>query len=93
MLVEYSQTQPLVKAVAETFDGDHPCALCKQASNLRHSEKKPDAPSVTLKPDLACVKRTVILFPSSTDFSFPAESIRLPATIFTPPVPPPRSLV
>jgi hypothetical protein len=91
MIVEYSQSAPLSKAVAETFDGNHPCDLCKHINRAQHSEKKPETRSTTLKQDLLCVKRTVVLFPSSADLSFPTEQIRASADTLSPPVPPPRS--
>ena len=91
MIVEYSQSASLAKAVAETFDGNHPCDLCKQINRVQHSEKKPEAQSTTVKQDLLCVKRTLALFPSSTDLSFPVERFSASAETPSPPVPPPRS--
>ena len=29
MIIVYSQTAPLREALAKTFDGEHPCGLCK----------------------------------------------------------------
>jgi hypothetical protein len=91
MIVEYSQSASLAKAVAETFDGNHPCDLCKHIKRAQHSEKKPEAQSTTVKQDLLCVKRTVALFRSSTDLSFPIERLSATAETPSPPVPPPRS--
>jgi len=30
MLASYSQELPIAQAVARTFDGKHPCSLCKE---------------------------------------------------------------
>lgn len=40
MLVRYSQENDLGKAVSMTFDGDHPCPLCKAVQEGRDQEKK-----------------------------------------------------
>jgi hypothetical protein len=91
MIVEYSQCAPLTKAVADTFDGNHPCDLCKHITRTQHSEKKREAQSTTAKQDLVCVKRTVALFRSCTDLSFRVEHLTGTAETPSPPVPPPRS--
>jgi len=92
MLVEYSQEATLAKAVVQTFDGNHPCDLCKHV-RVKQSEKKPDAPSTTLKADLLCVKRAIVLIPPQAALSFPSELVGASAEVPAPPVPPPRSLL
>lgn len=42
MLVSYSQERGLKRGVIETFDGSHPCGLCKKAAELRQQEKPQD---------------------------------------------------
>ena len=42
MIVSYSQEAPLGEAVVKTFDGQHPCTLCKQIAKGKRSEKKSD---------------------------------------------------
>jgi hypothetical protein len=42
MLVSYTQERGLKRGVIETFDGNHPCELCKKAAELRQQEQ-PDA--------------------------------------------------
>jgi hypothetical protein len=39
MLASYSRTAPMTVAVAETFDGAHPCPLCKAVTAGRKSER------------------------------------------------------
>lgn len=90
MIVEYSQDAPLAKALAETFDGSRPCDLCKHIDQARHSEKKPDAQPTSGKPDLICVKRTVVLSPPYTYLSFPVERMSAATEAPLPAVPPPR---
>ena len=40
MLLDYSRSAPLRTAVAMTFDGRHPCALCQVIKQGRESEQK-----------------------------------------------------
>ena len=40
MIVNYSQEAPLGEAVVKTFDGQHPCPLCKQIAKGKQAEKK-----------------------------------------------------
>jgi hypothetical protein len=91
MVVEYSQRVPLAKAVAQTFDGNHPCNLCKNISAARHSEKKNDTQSVTAKPDLICATRKIILLPRYVHLLFARLKIDASLVPHSPPTPPPRS--
>jgi hypothetical protein len=91
MIARYAQQTCLTQAVAQTFDGDHPCNLCKHISAARDSEKKSDAQSVTIKPDLICATRRIILLPRSADFLFPRLEMTAPLLAHSPPTPPPRS--
>ena len=91
MIARYSQQTSLTQAVAQTFDGDHPCNLCKRISSARHSEKKSDAQSVTIKPDLICATRRIILLPRSADYLFARVDMTATLLAHSPPTPPPRS--
>jgi len=93
MLVKYSQQVSLPKAVAETFDGAHPCDLCKHIQGFVHSEKKQELAPVTIKPDLICTTRVLLFFPSVKNITFPGLSLRDLELTDSPPVPPPRSEV
>ena len=71
MIVNYSQQCSIAKAVEHTFDGEHPCNLCKNISKARNEEKKPDSQSPLGKTDLICTIRCVDLLPRSLDFNYP----------------------
>jgi hypothetical protein len=91
MIVDYSRHVSLAEAVKQTFDGEHPCGLCKSIYAAKHQEKKQEAVPMTFKPDLICATRTVILRPRCTGFLF--FELRTSAAIRSdsPPTPPPRS--
>jgi hypothetical protein len=38
MLVTYTREKGLARGVVETFDGNHPCAMCAKAADLRKRE-------------------------------------------------------
>ena len=40
MLVEYSQAEGIRTGFTKTFDGEHPCEMCKSISKGRESEKQ-----------------------------------------------------
>jgi hypothetical protein len=41
MLLSYSRSGQIVAAVAKTFDGRHPCALCKEVAKSKKTESQP----------------------------------------------------
>lgn len=44
MIVRYSEKAPLKVAMMQTFDGKHPCCLCKAIAAAQKSEKKKEFP-------------------------------------------------
>jgi len=90
MLVEYSQHASVAKAIAQTFDGKHPCALCKQIAANQSSPRKDASRLIKAKPDLICTMRQVVLLPPVVDVDFaplkPKETVRF----YSPLTPPPR---
>jgi hypothetical protein len=93
MLIDYSKRAPLCQAVAQTFDGAHPCSLCHLVNAGKNSEKKSDLQAPAPKIDMICVSQTTYLLRRFILFEyamrdFSSSSIRRP-----PPVPPPRSFL
>jgi hypothetical protein len=93
MLAENLRTSSVSEAVARTFDGEHPCSLCKQIAKGRQAEKKTEF-------RLECKK--LEFFFTRVAFIFAAPShfweIRAPDTTanlltLAPPVPPPRTIL
>jgi hypothetical protein len=90
MAVNYSQDAPFTEALSKTFDGKHPCKLCKFVEEGKHSEKKQDVLKVEGKKEFCFDSKISVPFPPSafTLVLTPADS-GLTRTE-TPPVPPPR---
>ena len=53
MLAENLHTHSLQRAVQRTFDGKHPCCLCKEIAKDKQSEKKSDLQVDLKKPDFS----------------------------------------
>ncbi len=51
MIADYARTSRISEAVVKTFDGEHPCALCKSIAKGRASENKPDSQVEVSKQD------------------------------------------
>ena len=92
MVVSYSEQVPLSQALAQTFDGEHPCPLCKVIAAAKKHEQHPlfslriqklEFPPLT-DPFKLISPRTVP--PSPTPPASAASWSRKP------PLPPPRAL-
>ena len=93
MLAQNLETDSILEALTKTFDGKHPCLICKQIAAAKKSEKKAKFPPINRK-------MNIIHAPSQFVFAAPmvfwlqyqwcANADALPRT---PPVPPPRSLL
>ncbi len=93
MLIDYSKNAPLCQAIAQTFDGAHPCSLCHAVNAGKHSEKKSDLQLLTPKVDMICTKRAIILVRPFIHFHYATSDFSFSQIGRSPPVPPPRRLL
>ena len=91
MVVQYSRGSTVSEAIQKTFDGNHPCKLCKIVREGKKSERKQDSntPSKQLDP---CVQFETLsfvfpCFPAAQTRRFFTFSDRLDL----PSVPPPKA--
>jgi hypothetical protein len=90
MVVSYSQQASVTEAFAKTFDGKHPCALCKEITKGKQSEKKSDFQPESNKFEFSYTP-AVFIFSSPDHFWMARFAEFSPAMRATaPPVPPPR---
>ena len=97
MAVEFSRTRPVVTALEMTFDGKHPCELCKlvQDHGLRSESEKQSPPES--KSEIKLLAATLWdnplgwPVPLFLNTSFPDEPRLSLQTKKRPPVPPPRA--
>jgi hypothetical protein len=79
------------EAVTSTFDGRHPCPLCKAIAAAKKSEQKKEYASATLKLEFPPATEKFVLIAPKSVSSFSAMSDIAEASFPKPPVPPPRS--
>jgi hypothetical protein len=89
MIVNYSRQGSFSEAVGKTFDGQHPCPLCKLVRAGKTSEKKPEAQQNTKKLDLFAGQVAAFDFPSRPACNFPVPAL-IASRADTPLLPPPR---
>lgn len=90
MLAGNLRTDSFAEAVHKTFDGQHPCCLCKRISDGKKSEKKAEFP-VSLKKFEFDSRRTTFVFCRPQAFTLLAgECFSMRELAHQPPTPPPR---
>ena len=92
MVISYSQDGPVTEAVVKTFDGKHPCGLCKQIAQGKKSEKKADYKFELGKVKFSYAPAAIIFKRPSAfaEISSPNELTDL--LTLSPPAPPPRGI-
>ena len=70
MLVEFSSTDSIADAVDKTFDGDHPCHLCKVVKKSKKEEDKKPLHKVEMRWEVALPAQVKVPLPRSTDLAF-----------------------
>jgi hypothetical protein len=93
MLVDHAKCAPLRQAIAQTFDGAHPCALCHAVAKGKSAQKKSELQSPGPKIDLICPPRARALLASFVPFRYATPDFFFAESRPTPPVPPPRSFL
>lgn len=91
MIVSYSKNGDVPTAISETFDGKHPCPLCRAVQDGRKQEEK-KAPTLQLELKKDFTVRS-FLFEVVRDFSwrqYPQFYRTLLGITLEPLIPPPR---
>jgi hypothetical protein len=91
MLVDNLATTSFSAALDHTFDGKHPCPLCKAIAKGRKSEKKSDTLLTLKKFEGLSASVAVTPSPSASYPRITAPSASLEAFSHAPPTPPPRA--
>ena len=92
MIVSYSEKAPLKTALAETFDGKHPCPLCKAIAAGKKSEKKNEFTLQTQKLEFPPAKENPVLIAPSRFQLLPQANFFADSLAQKPPTPPPRGV-
>jgi hypothetical protein len=92
MIVQYSQRDGLKAGLAQTFDGEHPCSVCKAIQNGKKQEQK-KAPllQTEIKKDYLAPCNRFQVYQGWVEAKYPGSTEELDGVAFEPAVPPPRS--
>ncbi|MCI0540627.1 MAG: hypothetical protein L0Z50_35955 [Verrucomicrobiales bacterium] len=90
MVISYSQDSPLKEALVKTFDGQHPCKLCKVVREGKKSEQKQALLKVETKLDFLLVRSAVFLDAPMPFVVLSDEPDSAQPRAESPPTPPPR---
>jgi hypothetical protein len=91
MAVNFSKKDSFTTALQKTFDGKHPCPLCKLVKAGKASEKKQDLQKLEAKIDLQLVAGSCGLFPPRPIRHFSPVSECAASSGTAPLLPPPRA--
>jgi len=91
MTVSYAQSDSFEVALKKTFDGKHPCNLCKFVKHGKASEQKHDLQKVQVKFDFDRIAGTCGLFPPRPFRHFTPQAERADTCADAPLLPPPRA--
>jgi hypothetical protein len=89
MIVDYSKRGPLCEAIAQTFDGAHPCSLCHVVNRGKMAEKKSELQLLIPKVDMICTKRAIALVRPVFCFGYATSDFSFSQIGHSPPTPPP----
>jgi len=92
MVISYSQNGPLSEALVKTFDGRHPCPICKFVAQGKKSEQKQETQKLLTKLDFFLDSPRIIIFPPRVDPPRPFATRISDTRKESPPTPPPRLL-
>ena len=93
MIVQYSRQATLQTAIQQTFDGEHPCEMCRMIETARHASQPPAQEfRTTSTPDDNLLFATSITYKVDPPVAtiIPAVDTPEPLRNDPPPVPPPR---
>lgn len=91
MLANNLQTSSLQQAMAMTFDGQHPCPICKAIASAKKSEQKNQAAWEKQRLEFPPVQASLILIAPSPLEHFPRQNFFAKSFFPKPLTPPPRA--
>ena len=92
MLADNLDVYSFTEAVEKTFDGKHPCCLCKAIATGKKSEQKKEFTAQMQKLEFPPVKENLVLIAPSTFQLLPQANTFARSLTQKPPAPPPRGI-
>ena len=93
MLADNLRTHSITEAVTQTFDGRHPCCLCKAIVAAKKSEKKSEFTLQVQKLEFPPAKANPVLIAPSDFQLLPQVNFFTESLTQKPLIPPPRGLL
>ena len=90
MLASNLQAHSISEAVSDTFDGKHPCPLCRAIAAAKKSEKKSEAVPATAKMEFPPVATKFTFISLEPISAFSLAELSAASSFQKPPLPPPR---
>ena len=90
MLANNLQQVSFTEAMTRTFDGRHPCRLCKAIAAAKKTEKKTESTPPTQKLEFPPLKQNVVLVVPSQFVLLPVADTFTDSLVRQPLLPPPR---
>lgn len=90
MAIAYSQTEGIGAGIKKTFDGEHPCPICKAIAKKTSTQQNETANLSLAKIYLQCPKSRTRLFPPAEYWLQSAPDIVRAGTVVKPLLQPPR---
>lgn len=91
MVMNYSEQVPLKTALAKTFDGQHPCPLCRAIAAGQKSEKKNEFTLQLIKLEFPPAPENFLLVAPDSFRLLPMASTFAESRLQEPLTPPPRN--
>jgi len=90
MLVKYSESEGVEVGISKTFDGKHPCDLCRSIAKNKQTEKQQSSQANAAKIYLVAHAQRWTLQPPRYFWFLKTPIASLSSCDSSPPVPPPR---
>jgi len=90
MIIDYSTRDTVVEAVLKTFDGSHPCKICKRVDEQQGGETKRMIETSLRKLHLCCVSTDDFDLGGLVSTTFPSLVVTTVSGNLEPPFLPPR---
>jgi len=92
MVISYSEDATLTEALVKTFDGRHPCSLCKHIAKNKQTEKKPEFRPEWRKLEFSYSPVAFVFRAPSHFWEMQLPNLAADLLNSAPPAPPPRTL-
>ncbi|MDB6153143.1 MAG: hypothetical protein JWL90_1596 [Chthoniobacteraceae bacterium] len=92
MMASYSSDETLGMAIEKTFNGEHPCVLCKVVKSGRTQEHEEQVAKSLVKQEAVLGAFLKLPAPRVAEWKYPMIAPHLDTRSYTPPTPPPQAV-